>query len=43
MNSSANIKQQGGQCIGVNLTLFPEVRQGFQPLPHSSSPLKRTE
>jgi hypothetical protein len=29
--------------IGVNLTLFPSVRQGFKPLPHSKSPLKRTE
>jgi hypothetical protein len=28
----ANIKKQGGQFIGVNLTLFPEGRLGFKPL-----------
>jgi hypothetical protein len=32
MNSIANIKKQGGQFIGVNLTLFPEGRLGFKPL-----------
>lgn len=26
------MKEQGGQFIGVNLTLFPEVRLGFKPL-----------
>jgi hypothetical protein len=32
MNSIANIKKQDGQFIGVNLTLFAEVWQGFKPL-----------
>ncbi|AFZ04663.1 hypothetical protein Osc7112_0016 [Oscillatoria nigro-viridis PCC 7112] len=40
MNSIANIKQQGGQCIGVNLTESPPGNEFHGAF--SLSPMKRT-